>query len=44
MTYNEDHLRGGIDNTSARLKNTFTSNGIDNIKTKAMDTALSLVA
>jgi hypothetical protein len=44
VTYNEDHLRGGIDNTSARLKNTFTSNGIDNVKTKAMNTALSLVA
>jgi hypothetical protein len=42
VTYNEDHLRGGIDNQSSRLKNTFTSNGLGNVKTKAMTTALEL--
>jgi len=44
VTYNEDHLRGGIDNSSSRLKNTFTSNGLGNVKTKAMTTALELAA
>ncbi len=42
VTYNEDHLRGGSDNGDSRLKNTFTMNGSDNIKTKAMNTALEL--
>ena len=42
VTYNEDHLRGGYDNISSRLKNNFFTNGKDNIKTKAMDTALEL--
>jgi len=41
-TYLEDHLRGGLDNQSARLKNTFTSNGLGNVKTKAMNVALEL--
>ena len=43
VTYNEDHLRGGSDNGDSRLKNTFTMNGADNIKTHAMNTALELV-
>ena len=43
VTYNEDHLRGGSDNGDSRLKNTFTMNGADNIKTRAMNTALELV-
>ena len=43
VTYNEDHLRGGSDNGDSRLKNTFTMNGADNIKTRAMSTALELV-
>jgi len=43
VTYNEDHLRGGSDNGDSRLKNTFTMNGADNIKTRAMTTALELV-
>ena len=42
VTYNEDHLRGGSDNISSRLKNNFFTNGKDNIKTKAMNTALEL--
>ena len=42
VTYNEDHLRGGSDNVSSRLKNNFLTNGKDNIKTKAMETALEL--
>ena len=42
VTYNEDHLRGGSDNGDSRLMNTFTKNGSDNIKTKAMNTALEL--
>jgi len=44
ITYNEDHLRGGADNIDSRLKNNFLSNGKDNIKTKAMETALELAA
>ena len=44
VTYNEDHLRGGSDNGDSRLKNTFTMNGADNIKTRAMNTALELAA
>ena len=43
VTYNEDHLRGGSDHGDSRLKNTFTMNGADNIKTRAMNTALELV-
>ena len=43
VTYNEDHLRGGSDHGDSRLKNTFTMNGSDNIKTRAMNTALELV-
>jgi len=43
VTYNEDHLRGGVDNNDSRLKNTFTMNGADNIKTRAMTQALELV-
>jgi len=43
VTYNEDHLRGGSDNGDSRLKNTFTMNGADNIKTRAMTQALELV-
>ena len=43
VTYNEDHLRGGSDHGDSRLKNTFTMNGADNIKTRAMTTALELV-
>jgi len=43
VTYNEDHLRGGSDQGDSRLKNTFTMNGADNIKTRAMNTALELV-
>ena len=43
VTYNEDHLRGGSDNGDSRLKNTFTMNGANNIKTRAMSTALELV-
>ena len=43
VTYNEDHLRGGSDHGDGRLKNTFTMNGADNIKTRAMNTALELV-
>ena len=43
VTYNEDHLRGGSDNGDSRLKNTFTMNGADNIKTRAMNQALELV-
>ena len=43
VTYNEDHLRGGSDKGDSRLKNTFTMNGADNIKTRAMNTALELV-
>ncbi len=43
VTYNEDHLRGGVDNGDSRLKNTFTMNGAGNIKTHAMNTALELV-
>jgi len=42
VTYNEDHLRGGSDNVDSRLKNNFFTNGKDNIKTKAMNTALEL--
>ena len=42
ITYNEDHLRGGSDNVDSRLKNNFFTNGKDNIKTKAMNTALEL--
>ena len=42
ITYNEDHLRGGADNIDSRLKNNFLTNGKDNIKTKAMETALEL--
>ena len=42
VTYNEDHLRGGADNVDSRLKNNFFTNGKDNIKTKAMNTALKL--
>jgi len=42
ITYNEDHLRGGADNIDSRLKNNFLTNGKDNIKTKAMKTALEL--
>jgi hypothetical protein len=42
ITYNEDHLRGGADNIDSRLKNNFLTNGKDNIKTKAMQTALEL--
>ena len=37
VTYNEDHLRSGD-----RLSNTFITNGKDNIKTKAMETALEM--
>ena len=44
ITYNEDHLRGGADNIDSRLKNNFLTNGKDNIKTKAMETALELAA
>ena len=43
VTYNEDHLRGGSDHGDSRLKNTFTMNGADNIKTRAMTQALELV-
>jgi len=43
VTYNEDHLRGGSDHGDSRLKNTFTMNGADNIKTRAMTQALQLV-
>jgi len=43
VTYNEDHLRGGSDHGDSRLKNTFTMNGSDNIKTRAMTQALELV-
>ena len=43
VTYNEDHLRGGVDNGDSRLKNTFTMNGADNIKTRSMTQALELV-
>ena len=43
VTYNEDHLRGGSDHGDSRLKNTFTMNGADNIKTRAMNQALELV-
>ena len=39
ITYNEDHLRSGD-----RLSNTFITNGKDNIKTKAMETALEMAA
>jgi len=39
ITYNEDHLRAGD-----RLTNNFITNGKDNIKTKAMKTALELAA
>jgi len=42
VTYNEDHLRGGIDQVSSRLKNNFFTNGKGNIKTNAMNTALQL--
>jgi len=42
ITYNEDHLRGGEKNIDSRLKNNFLTNGKDNIKTKAMETALEL--
>ena len=37
VTYNEDHLRSGD-----RLSNTFITNGKDNIKDKAMQTALEM--
>jgi len=39
VTYNEDHLRSGD-----RLSNTFITNGKDNVKTKAMQTALEMAA
>ena len=39
VTYNEDHLRSGD-----RLSNTFITNGKDNIKDKAMQTALEMAA
>ena len=42
ITYNEDHLRGGENSIDSRLKNNFLTNGKDNIKTKAMETALEL--
>jgi len=42
VTYNEDHLRGGVDQISSRLKNNFFTNGKGNIKTSAMNTALEL--
>ena len=42
VTYNEDHLRGGVDQISSRLKNNFFTNGKGNIKTSAMNTALQL--
>ena len=44
VTYNEDHLRGGADQISSRLKNNFFTNGKGNIKTNAMNTALQLAA
>ena len=44
VTYNEDHLRGGVDQVSSRLKNNFFTNGKGNIKTNAMQTALQLAA
>ena len=37
ITYNEDHLRAGD-----RVSNTFITNGKDNIKNKAMETALEM--
>ena len=37
VTYNEDHLRSGD-----RLSNTFITNGKDNVKDKAMQTALEM--
>ena len=39
ITYNEDHLRAGD-----RVSNTFITNGKDNIKDKAMQTALQMAA
>ena len=39
ITYNEDHLRAGD-----RVSNTFITNGKDNIKDKAMQTALEMAA
>jgi len=44
VTYNEDHLSGGVDQVSSRLKNNFFTNGKGNIKTNAMNTALQLAA
>jgi hypothetical protein len=44
VTYNEDHLRGGENNVSSRLKNNLISNGKDNIKDRAMNKALELAA
>ena len=38
----QDHLRGGENSIDSRLKNNFLTNGKDNIKTKAMETALEL--
>jgi hypothetical protein len=44
VTYNEDHLRGGENNVSSRLKNNLINNGKDNIKDRAMNKALELAA
>jgi hypothetical protein len=44
VTYNEDHLRGGENNVSSRLKNNLINNGKDNIKDRAMNRALELAA
>ena len=44
VTYNEDHLRGGENNVSSRLKNNLINNGKDNIKDRAMTRALELAS
>ena len=44
VTYNEDHLRGGENNVSSRLKNNLINNGKDNIKDRAMNKALKLAS
>ena len=44
VTYNEDHLRGGENNVSSRLKNNLINNGKDNIKDRAMNKALELAS
>ena len=44
VTYNEDHLRGGENNVSSRLKNNLINNGKDNIKDSAMTKALELAS